>query len=308
MVELKIDPEFRDKIPSLTEAEFEQLRENILSDGEVYEPIVTWHDTIVDGHNRWKIIRENWELLKDKFRTKPMDFADKWEAFDWMYRKQLGRRNLSDEQKTYMIGKMYEARKKSVGNRTSERNADGSFQCVQNANNGGRTPRTNEILGKELGINPSTVTRAEHFAKGVDALRKQNDKAAEKVLAGGSGISKKDVAEIQNMTQQEVAEVAQDIVTGEIKKKPRNIKEIRDRYNRIDEIAHKMGNEQTETTFDDVIRLLNSIGDDFIAKVERTIESEREKLSTDERWPTAIEGYFDSVIADITEFKRRIIK
>ena len=32
MIKLKIDPEFRDKIPALTEAEFEQLKENILSD------------------------------------------------------------------------------------------------------------------------------------------------------------------------------------------------------------------------------------------------------------------------------------
>ena len=114
MVKLKIDPEFRDKIPALTEAEFEQLRENILSDGEVYEPIVTWNDTIVDGHNRWRIICENWEKLKDKFRTKPMDFSDKWEAFEWMYKKQLE----------------------------------------------GRTPRTDEIMGAELGINHATVSRS----------------------------------------------------------------------------------------------------------------------------------------------------
>ena len=29
MIELKIDPEFRDKIPPLTDAEFEQLEENM---------------------------------------------------------------------------------------------------------------------------------------------------------------------------------------------------------------------------------------------------------------------------------------
>lgn len=307
MVELRIDPEFRDKIPSLTEAEFEQLRENILSDGEVYEPIVTWNDTIIDGHNRWKIIRENWELLKDKFRTKPMGFADKWEAFDWMYRKQLGRRNLSDEQKTYMIGKMKEARTKSSGGTGANQHTKEQVAHTEPlANPKGRG--TAAAIAAELGIGRETVKRAEHFAKGVDALREQSNEAAEKVLAGGSGISKKDVSEIPNMTQKEVAEVAKDILTGDIKKKPRNMKEIRDRYSTINDIAHKMGNEKVETTFDDVIRLLNGIGDDFMAKVERTIESEREKLSTDERWPTAIEGYFDSVIADITEFKRRIIK
>lgn len=46
IIELKIDPEFRDKIPPLTDAEFEQLKENILSDGEVYEPKVNKNDAI----------------------------------------------------------------------------------------------------------------------------------------------------------------------------------------------------------------------------------------------------------------------
>ena len=55
---LTIDPEFRDKIPPLTETEYAQLRENILADGEVYEPIVVWNGTIIDGHNRWKIFFE----------------------------------------------------------------------------------------------------------------------------------------------------------------------------------------------------------------------------------------------------------
>ena len=115
MSQLQIDPEFRDKIPPLTEAEFQQLRENILADGEVYEPIITWNDTIVDGHNRWRVICENWDLLKDHYRVKAMTFTDKWDALDWMCKKQLGRRNLTDEQRTVLIGKMYEARKKSVG-------------------------------------------------------------------------------------------------------------------------------------------------------------------------------------------------
>lgn len=46
MTNLRIDPEFRDKIPPLTDAEFEQLQENILNDGEVYEPIAVWNGTI----------------------------------------------------------------------------------------------------------------------------------------------------------------------------------------------------------------------------------------------------------------------
>ena len=101
MIALKIDPEFEEKIPPLTEAEYEQLQENILEDGAVYDPIIVWNGTILDGHNRWKIICDHWDLLKDRFRIQEMDFPDKWTAFDWMYRKQLGRRNLTEAQRTY---------------------------------------------------------------------------------------------------------------------------------------------------------------------------------------------------------------
>lgn len=67
MEELRIDLEFQGKIPPLTEAEYKQLEENILDAGEVYEPIVTWNGTIVDGHNRYKIVTEHPEI---KWRTR----------------------------------------------------------------------------------------------------------------------------------------------------------------------------------------------------------------------------------------------
>ena len=40
MDKLIIDPEFRDKIPPLTEDEFSLLEENILSDGAVFSPLI----------------------------------------------------------------------------------------------------------------------------------------------------------------------------------------------------------------------------------------------------------------------------
>lgn len=310
MIELKIDPEFRDKIPPLTDAEFEQLRENILADGEVYEPIAVWNGIVVDGHNRWKIIQEHPEI---PYKVKEMDFADKWAAFEWMYRKQLGRRNLTEQQKAYMIGKMYEARKNTdafKGNQYTQKYGDG--QNVQDQTRREVKDGTSGEIGKEFGIDGKTVRRNEKFAKGVDVLREQNAEAAEVILAGGSGISKEVVSEIPFMPKEVIAEVAQDIVTGEIKKKRREgnwaNKETREQYNKIDQIAHKVGNEVIKTTFDDVMRLLDIIEDDFIAKVERTIESERAKLSADERWPDAIDGYFDGAIADIENMKRRILK
>jgi len=299
VIELKIDPEFRDKIPPLTDAEFEQLRENILADGEVYEPIAVWNNVIVDGHNRWRIVQENPQI---PFRTKEMEFADKWAAFEWMYRKQLGRRNLSDEQKTYLLGKLYEARKNSLGGdrKSNRQNDDLKPQG-----------KTSIIIAKEQGVGQKTVERAEHFAKGLDAIANVSKEAAEKILKGGTRVAKSDVSEMREATNEEVKEFADAVNRGELPKKRDGkwaTRETRDRYAKIRDIAEQMGTEQRGTTFDDVLRLLEAAENDFISKVERMIESEKNNITADDRWPDALEGYFDSVISDINELKERIMK
>ncbi len=90
-MKLVVDQEFKDLIPPLSAEEFKQLRENIVEDGEVREPIVTWNGVILDGHNRWAIIQENPNI---PFKTTEMIFFSRSEAKAWMIRNQLGRRNL----------------------------------------------------------------------------------------------------------------------------------------------------------------------------------------------------------------------
>lgn len=284
MVKLKIDPEFRDKIPALTEAEFEQLKENILSDGEVYEPIVTWNDTIIDGHNRWRIICENWELLKDKFRTKQMDFSDKWEAFEWMYKKQLGRRNLTEEQKTYMIGKMYEARKNSQG---GDRKSSAQNEHL-------KIGRTAEAIAQEVGVGKETVKRSEKFAKGVDALRKSNEEAADAVLKGTSGATKAEISELPNKTAKEVQKVAEDILSGEIKKK----REKPDKENReaISKIVEDMYNPNSvpEFTIDFLIEDIQINGGAYVDLLRSTL-TDRSTLLTPENRPKVANAIQDII-------------
>ena len=58
----KIDPEFRDLIPPLSQNEYEELEKSILSEG-CRESIYTWNDYIIDGHNRYDVLQK---LLKAK--------------------------------------------------------------------------------------------------------------------------------------------------------------------------------------------------------------------------------------------------
>ena len=111
MINLKIDPEFQSQIPPLTDDEFKQLEENILKEGKLLSPLIVWNNTLVDGHNRYAILQKHPEIY---FSTTPLQFENREETIAWICRNQLGRRNLSPEQKRYLLGKQYEAEKKAA--------------------------------------------------------------------------------------------------------------------------------------------------------------------------------------------------
>ena len=126
MDRLIIDPEFRDKIPPLTEDEFTLLEENILSDGAVFSPLIVWDGTILDGHNRYEIIQKHPELT---YAVHKMSFDNRYEALSWICKHQLGRRNLTPQQKKYLIGQRYEAEKMAHG---GDRKSTTAKSTVQN--------------------------------------------------------------------------------------------------------------------------------------------------------------------------------
>lgn len=190
-MELRIDPEFQNKIPPLTDDEFKQLEENILTAGEVYEPIVTWNGIIVDGHNRWKIIQAHPEI---SWRTRSMEFADKWAAFDWMYKNQLGRRNLTEQQRTDLIGLLAIARMNTHGG--DRGNQYTNLASGQNGTLPNDRKRTRDMIAEELGIGARTVDRAIGFAQGISAIREQEPEVADSILKGELSVKKADVMEL----------------------------------------------------------------------------------------------------------------
>ena len=97
---LRIDPEFESKIPPLTEEEYQLLEENILQDGVVLNPLIVWNGCIVDGHNRFRIIQAHPEI---KYTVFEKEFPDRYAAIAWICCNQLGRRNLTPQQKKYLL-------------------------------------------------------------------------------------------------------------------------------------------------------------------------------------------------------------
>jgi hypothetical protein len=111
----------------------------------------------------------------------------------------LGRRNLTDEQKTYLIGKEYEAQKQTSGGNTGTGRdlQSGRFTAIHQ--NGGEREKdygTAGIVAKVHGIGTTSVDRAAKFATGLDSAEKVSPGFKDAVLTGAVKAPKSVIAEI----------------------------------------------------------------------------------------------------------------
>jgi N6-adenosine-specific RNA methylase IME4 len=91
---LKIDPEFRALIPPLKPVEREQLEANLVANG-CRDPLVVWRGILIDGHNRHEICGRR----GIPFHTVEVALESREHVLLWIEENQLGRRNLTDDQR-----------------------------------------------------------------------------------------------------------------------------------------------------------------------------------------------------------------
>ena len=177
---LHIDPEFKAQIPPLTEDERKQLEENILADGEILSPILVWNDTIVDGHNRYEILQNHPEI---SFTVYPLTLENREQVLAWICKNQLGRRNLTPEQKKFLMGKQYDAEKQTKGFHGNQHTLPAPSGGVQNEHRQ-TAEKTCERIARENHVSASSVRRAALFAQGVDLADKLCPGIRHQVLRG----------------------------------------------------------------------------------------------------------------------------
>ena len=176
--QLKIDPEFQSKIPPLQFEEEQQLEQNIVAEGRLLNPIITWNGYILDGHTRYRILKKHGFI---KFEVEEIQFANKYEALAWICKNQLGRRNLSPERKKFLLGKEYESTKLAVGAPLGSKH--GIRKCGQNDHIFTES-RTCQRIASEHGVGEKTVRRAEKYSQGIDAAEEAVPGAQEEILTG----------------------------------------------------------------------------------------------------------------------------
>lgn len=188
--ELVIDPEFESYIPALTQEEYEQLEENILCMHRVTDPIIVWNgNIIVDGHNRYRIAQKHPEI---HFTVEDLMVDTREEVLEWICRMQLGRRNLTPEQKKFLIGKQYENEKHAHGGdrRSEEARSTGQNDHLKS----GETVRAR--IARERGTSDSYVKRAELFAKGLELMDEVVPGIRNEILIGSRKIPEREITAI----------------------------------------------------------------------------------------------------------------
>ena len=201
---LTIDPEFEAKCPPLTEDELSQLEENILEEGLVLMPLIVWNDTIVDGHNRYRIAQAHPGI---EFRVHEKNFNNKYEALSWICKNQLGRRNLTPQQKKYLIGQRYDAEKKTHGGDRKSNLPESSGQNDHLI----AAQKTRERIASKTGTSESYVKRADQYAKGVDAAEEVLPGIKNDLLLGKFKPRETDVAAVARASPEERREKAEQL-------------------------------------------------------------------------------------------------
>ena len=216
MINLKIDPEFQKQIPPLTDDEYKQLEENILKEGKLLSPLIVWNSTLVDGHNRYAILQKHPEIY---FSTMPLRFENREEeAIAWICRNQLGRRNLSPEQKRYLLGKQYEAEKKAAkifrGNQyTLAKKSGGTHD--DNHHSG---KKTCDRIAEENGVSRASVLRASHYTRGIDIADNLSPGIKQKVFSGEVKFTNEEMSKLVLSSPDKRKDVFAEIMHPEITK------------------------------------------------------------------------------------------
>lgn len=195
--QLKIDQEFQSKIPPLQFEEEQQLEQNIIAEGRLLNPIITWNGYILDGHTRYRILKKHGFI---KFEVEEIQLANKYEALAWICKNQLGRRNLSPERKKFLLGKEYESTKLAVGAPLGSKH--GIRKCGQNDHIFTES-RTCQRIASEHGVGEKTVRRAEKYSQGIDAAEEAVPGAQEEILTGRIKVTDAQIAALPAIPKEE---------------------------------------------------------------------------------------------------------
>lgn len=208
--DLVLDPEFSRFVPPLTPKELELLKESILREG-CRDAIVTWNGVILDGHNRYAICTEH----NIPFQTRELLFDTRDEAIAWICCNQMGRRNLTDENKRYLIGKRYDAEKRIGARNVTGKNQHSapevSPRMLGKAQKYDSKHGIASALGSEYRLSHATVEKYGRYAQAVDRIGQVEPGLIPHIMSGSVHIGQDNTIDLSKLSDRQIRAVAASI-------------------------------------------------------------------------------------------------
>lgn len=152
-------------------AEIREFFENNLPDGEAKEDALYFLDSAFEGAREAMVQFAVW--------------LSQYDAIIWMCQNQRGKRNATEEQLRYLMGKEYDATKNKWG---GDRKSKPEKQVLKP--NG----PTSYIVAEKYGVGHDAVEKNAQFAKSVDAIAQTSTEAKQKILSGEVMCSQRAIA------------------------------------------------------------------------------------------------------------------
>ena len=151
-----------------------------------------WHGLILDGHHRYKIIQKYPEI---PYTTDEIKFDNEYEAFVWICNSQLGRRNINELHRAYLLGKRYRIEKKLNGGDRKSKDAKSLGQNSQVIPH----QSTRSKIAEETKTTEAYVRQSDEFARGVDAADEILPGIKNQMLSGNLNVPKSEVTAIARL-------------------------------------------------------------------------------------------------------------
>lgn len=207
---LIIDKEFKNLIRPLMKQEYMQLEANILADG-CRDPIITWQGIIIDGHNRYEICTRN----NIPFQVMEMEFECREAVIAWICANQLGRRNITEETRKYLIGVQYDtekivASKRNVQGHNQHSAAEDTplpyeeFDPSVSAERGRQRHKTAQRIAAENHISHNTVQKYAIYSRALKTIGEKHPPMLPKILSGKYKMSHENVIELSRRSAEEI--------------------------------------------------------------------------------------------------------
>ena len=201
----------------------------------------------------------------------PLRFENREEAIAWICRNQLGRRNLTPEQKKFLIGKQYSVEHRKPGENGNNQHTAASKKTIQEELCQIDTipPTSAEAsIRKQIternNVSESYVVRSEKFMRGVEIIEQMMPGTKEKILSGQFKVRDADMHRLARADFPNRKQIVHEILHPEDRPAPQK------RIYGINYSALEAAVRRIQQDVDFLMKYLPKVPDDAYVKVETT--------------------------------------